>query len=286
MRRTMVVVAVVGCAAGVSLGQVSVVSPAGFEFVEGANNNAWPFTAGTSIPSQRYQQVHGASDFSAISGPHRIVEIRFRLNATTTNLPFEQVVTNLDLRFSTTQAAPDQLSMTFADNVGPDETVVYSGPATYSSPSTASAPGPMPFDIIITFQAPFVYDPAQGNLLMDVRREGGPISRTFDAHTATGDGVSRVCTNSTTNSSSPTATTVSSLGLIVQYIMEPVSGGCYANCDGSTIEPVLNVADFSCFLGKFAAGDPYANCDGSTIEPVLNVADFSCFLAKFAAGCR
>jgi hypothetical protein len=61
---------------------------------------------------------------------------------------------------------------------------------------------------------------------------------------------------------------------------------CYPNCDGSTIEPVLNVADFSCFLSKFAAGDPYANCDGSTIEPVLNVADFSCFLSKFAAGCR
>jgi hypothetical protein len=60
---------------------------------------------------------------------------------------------------------------------------------------------------------------------------------------------------------------------------------CYANCDGSTQAPVLNVADFSCFLGKFAAGDPYANCDGSTQAPVLNVADFTCFLAKFAAGC-
>jgi hypothetical protein len=61
---------------------------------------------------------------------------------------------------------------------------------------------------------------------------------------------------------------------------------CYANCDQSTQPPILNVADFSCFLTKFAAGDPYANCDGSTQEPVLNVADFSCFLGKFAAGCR
>jgi hypothetical protein len=60
---------------------------------------------------------------------------------------------------------------------------------------------------------------------------------------------------------------------------------CYANCDGSTTPPVLNVADFSCFLGRFAAGDPYANCDGSTQPPMLNVADFSCFLGKFAAGC-
>jgi hypothetical protein len=72
----------------------------------------------------------------------------------------------------------------------------------------------------------------------------------------------------------------------VTGVLETPPGACYPNCDGSTVEPILNVADFSCFLGKFAAGDPYANCDGSTIEPVLNVADFSCFLGKFAAGCR
>jgi hypothetical protein len=70
-------------------------------------------------------------------------------------------------------------------------------------------------------------------------------------------------------------------------IIEPLTTGptCYANCDGSTTVPFLNVADFSCFLSKFAAGDAYANCDGSTTPPVLNVADFSCFLGKFAAGC-
>jgi hypothetical protein len=60
---------------------------------------------------------------------------------------------------------------------------------------------------------------------------------------------------------------------------------CYANCDGSTTPPVLNVSDFSCFLNRFAAGDPYANCDGSTTPPVLNVSDFSCFLNSFATGC-
>jgi hypothetical protein len=60
---------------------------------------------------------------------------------------------------------------------------------------------------------------------------------------------------------------------------------CYANCDSSTVAPVLNVQDFSCFLQKFAASNPYANCDASTQAPVLNVQDFSCFLQKFAAGC-
>jgi hypothetical protein len=60
---------------------------------------------------------------------------------------------------------------------------------------------------------------------------------------------------------------------------------CYANCDGSTTAPVLNVNDFTCFLNQFAAGDLQANCDESTTPPVLNVNDFTCFLNKFAAGC-
>ncbi len=60
---------------------------------------------------------------------------------------------------------------------------------------------------------------------------------------------------------------------------------CYANCDGSTTPPILNVNDFICFLNTFAAADAYANCDGSTTPPVLNVLDFVCFLNSFAAGC-
>jgi hypothetical protein len=60
---------------------------------------------------------------------------------------------------------------------------------------------------------------------------------------------------------------------------------CWVNCDESTTSPILNVADFSCFLQRFATGDGYANCDHSTTRPVLNVADFSCFLQRFAAGC-
>jgi hypothetical protein len=60
---------------------------------------------------------------------------------------------------------------------------------------------------------------------------------------------------------------------------------CYANCDGSTVAPVLNVDDFLCFINSFATGDPYANCDCSTVEPALNVDDFLCFINRFAAGC-
>ena len=65
----------------------------------------------------------------------------------------------------------------------------------------------------------------------------------------------------------------------------PCPGSCYPNCDGSTTDPVLNIADFTCFLNRFAAGDGYANCDGSATPPVLNIGDFTCFLNRFAAGC-
>jgi hypothetical protein len=60
-------------------------------------------------------------------------------------------------------------------------------------------------------------------------------------------------------------------------------GTCYANCDGSTTPPVLNVNDFVCFQTSFAAAEPYADCDHSTS---LNVNDFVCFQTSFAAGCR
>jgi hypothetical protein len=60
---------------------------------------------------------------------------------------------------------------------------------------------------------------------------------------------------------------------------------CLANCDASTAAPVLNIADFVCFLNRYSAEDPYANCDGSSAVPVLNVADFTCFLNAFSAGC-
>jgi hypothetical protein len=61
---------------------------------------------------------------------------------------------------------------------------------------------------------------------------------------------------------------------------------CYANCDFSTVSPVLNVEDFTCFINRYALGDPYANCDGSTTEPVLNVEDFTCFINRYALGCE
>jgi hypothetical protein len=79
--------------------------------------------------------------------------------------------------------------------------------------------------------------------------------------------------------------------LLTNFFVDDVSivvsspPSCYANCDGSTTVPFLNISDFVCFQGEFAAGSSLANCDGSTTPPVLNISDFICFQSRFAAGC-
>jgi hypothetical protein len=67
-----------------------------------------------------------------------------------------------------------------------------------------------------------------------------------------------------------------------QMWMATIPAFCYANCDGSTASPVLNVLDFNCFLNKFTGHDHYANCDN---DGSFSVLDFNCFLNKFVQGC-
>ena len=45
----------------------------------------------------------------------------------------------------------------------------------------------------------------------------------------------------------------------------------------------LDVFDYLCFLGKFAAQDPYADCEG---DGDWDVFDFLCFQSQYAAGCN
>ena len=64
------------------------------------------------------------------------------------------------------------LTNTYATNIGPDNTVVFSGPVTFTSPGCAG-PGVCPFDMVLKFATPFPYDPSQGSLLLDFEHIGG-----------------------------------------------------------------------------------------------------------------
>jgi hypothetical protein len=63
--------------------------------------------------------------------------------------------------------------------------VVKSGSLTLSSAVTGPVGGPKDFDIFIDLDTPFIYDPAGGNLLMDIRNYSGQDDKTilpiFDA---------------------------------------------------------------------------------------------------------
>ncbi len=100
------------------------------------------------------------------------------------------------MNLSTTAKAPDALSPTFAANVGPDEKQVFSGPLQVDVVSSSSSDEPQSFEIVINFQVPFLYNPAKGNLLVDIRNaQGGtqnpPLDQEIDASTAAHDAVSR-----------------------------------------------------------------------------------------------
>lgn len=128
----------------------------------------------------------------------------------------------------------------------------------------ASAPSlPVPQTGAVIGQTPRLFDPGSGNYAIG---PGSPAAGAGLAAPAAAGDIAGNC-----------------------YKSPPSIGAyeaCYPNCDGSRVAPILNVADFTCFLNRFSAADPYANCDGSTQPPTLNVSDFTCFVNAYSAGCR
>ena len=196
----------------------TIVVPNSARTIEGDINNSYPFNITEfGLSSQRYQQVYAASQFG---GGGLITQIIFRPDATF-GQAFMSTLPDIQIDLSTTSAADDGLSSTYADNVGADDTVVFvRGPLTLSSAFTGPPDGPKDFDIIITLTTPFLYNPALGNLLLDVRNFGAGSTTSFDAVFTTGDGVSRVY-NQDVNSGTGTTDT---LGLVTGFVIVPEPG--------------------------------------------------------------
>src|SRR5437016_5316843 len=113
-------------AAARSYGQ-SVVVPFGSSNIDG-NTYSFAGPAITQPQTVRYQQVYGASEFAFLknSGGGWLTIIHFRGDATNgTQAGVDMPSVQIDL--STTQRGPDGLSATFSDNIGPDDTAVFSG---------------------------------------------------------------------------------------------------------------------------------------------------------------
>jgi hypothetical protein len=190
----------------------TVTSPGVVASSEGNSDNLYPFN---SAP-MRYQQVIAASEFSGTAG--WINQIRLRPDGINGSA-FSETLRNIQINLSTTTKSPSTLSKTFSQNIGNNDTVVFSGSLVLSSAFTGAAGGPMDFDIVITLQTPFYYDSTAGALLFDVRDYSGGTTTQFDAQDAP-DSTARVWSldvNATTaNSTDP----YPSAGLVLQFIFQ------------------------------------------------------------------
>jgi hypothetical protein len=166
------------------------VVPGEWAAAQGDAGNLFPLLSPKPI---RYQQVFDASQFSRLNpGGGLINRIAFRGHGPGT--PFTGTVAQLQINLSTTSKTPDGLSSIFGENVGSNDTQVFSGPFQTAVTFTGD---PTNFEVVINFTTPFYYDPTKGNLLLDVRNLQGatqlpPNDQQLDGTTASGDSISRV----------------------------------------------------------------------------------------------
>lgn len=177
---------------------------------EGNVNNGLPIGFNFISPL-RYQQIFGSSLFG--TSPILITSFAFRANGN--EIPAAQTINlaSLQVIMSTTSAAVDGLSTTFASNLGGDATVVINSVSSFSQPGALVKTNGITydFDYLFTFATPFLYDPTQGNLIFDMQTTfgAGTWIRSFDAVDSTTDQTSRAYLT--------TAAGQDTNGLVVQF---------------------------------------------------------------------
>ena len=195
--------------------QAPVVVPNANAAVAGNSDNRFPFLV---TGGMRYQQVFDASEFSSLGGPQFINQLSLR-NGPFVATAFTANIASIQISLSTIATAPDNLSTTFAGNIGANNTQVYNGSLTLSSTNGAGPGNTHVFDVVINFQTPFLYDPSAGNLLLDVQNNSGADAAVgvnfFDAQFTASDSISRVF--GPEGNSSATTGTADSNGLIMQF---------------------------------------------------------------------
>lgn len=182
----------------------------------------------------RTQNVYEARLFDDFAGPRLItgIDLRSVVGPFVTNLV---MVSNVIINLSTTQRADEgnELSAAFADNIGDDMMTVFSGALALTSAAMPNTPV-TPFDLSIVFQSPFLYDPTEGNLLIDVNVPVGASTRTgsFDTVNRLDDGIFSVFNGS--NGNATTGFTGTS-GPIIQVRSQPANNQGVAVAEPATI---------------------------------------------------
>ena len=178
------------------------------------------FSTPPNITSMRYQEVYASDQFSGINhGGGFITGVGYAIIGGGGLQP-GGVIPRLQIDLSTTSKGPDGLSIVFAENVGADNRIVVGPKPVYIAQNT---PGdPTGFGVFIQFDTPFFYNPAQGNLLMDVRNIEAPgvaeSAGSFAGVNKPGDSISSVAARNVVAMSGSTVTS----GLTTAFVVEPI----------------------------------------------------------------
>jgi len=122
---------------------------------------------GSELLRGRYQQVYSGLDFG-FREALAITALSLRPFGTG---PFSLSASAVEISLSTSRAAAPALSPVFAENLGLDRTVVYSGPLVLASGGRTGEPS-ADFDVALPMDRAFGYDPLDGDLLLELRLLG------------------------------------------------------------------------------------------------------------------
>jgi hypothetical protein len=156
----LLIVAAVAATVSPASGEViRIVVPPSFEDVEGGGSVS-PATGPIRI-----QYLIPASDFAELPDTHRlIVAWNFRSDITQSE-PLNWTLDDEQIWMSTTNLS--NLTNVFADNHGPNKSLVHDGTMIYPLLTTGPPQGPRDFAEGTRLHTPFFYDPSEGNLLIE-----------------------------------------------------------------------------------------------------------------------
>ncbi len=174
MKKLLLTVAMAGIFALVSFADYLVV-PAGYE--NNAGNTA--FNSILRDLPRTIQFVYAPEDLASLPNGAQINGITFRLYPLISTWPFAPVSwANYDITLSTCLTPPTALSGDFADNIGPDATLVRSGPLQIDAFAFPSGSPVSPWGQEFSFTTPYVY--TSGNsLLITISHDGNASSSQF-----------------------------------------------------------------------------------------------------------
>jgi hypothetical protein len=185
---------VIGASAETALG-AHLTAPLSASSMDMDSANEWPFIYPEFAPL-RYQQLYESRLFEHILSPIIITEIAFRPDALF-GTDLSAMISDISMSMSTTHLNEFSLSGTDLDsNLGSGNIEVMPRRSLFVSTSVAGGT-PKAFDFVITLDQPFVFDPAAGNLLIEVNNFSAEKLRdTFssghlDASESIGDGLAR-----------------------------------------------------------------------------------------------